>query len=435
VVRDFSVFPFLSQDLETFLESSNQARYLVEYLRNLGAKTCILEEQYIDKDYMIDFQKFYARSFERIEKFTKRIHFFNEEFDEKDFLKSLENNDKKVINRFKKSYLGFIVRKPLEGADKNKLIGRTLLKTYPEEVADEKRIFIKKKYNASLFGIPLEIDSLPFQAQDQGVSACATIALWSALNPLSDIFELKRDSPAEITEIAISLPSSSSRKFPSIGLTFEQMINYIWLLGLDTEVIRQIDEKIISIAIKAYINAGFPLIAGLKLEKSGKVYKHATVISGYRYDKRGNIKELYVHDDQIGLYSRVKPSNNGFKQWDNEWKDYGYSSIEAETLLIPIYPKVRMTFPRIYGSTIGKMKKKGLDTSNLHLYLYPIAKYKEFLLGKSIADKREKLTFSFPRFLWIMRLSEPSSIDSPVIDIVFDGTSVFPKEATRIYFL
>lgn len=433
MARSLSVFPFSSQDLKTFLKSSNQAKYLVKYLQNLGVKTCILEEQYIDKDYMIDFQKFYARSFERIEKFTKRIHFFNEEFDEEVFLKSLENNDEKLINRFKKSYLGFIVRKPLEGADKNKLIGRTLLKTYPKEVADEKRIFIKEKYKASLFGIPLEIDTLPFQAQDQGVSACATIALWSALNPLTDIFELKRDSPAEITEIATSLPSS--RKFPSIGLTFEQMINYIWLLGLDTELIRRIEEKIIPIVIRAYINAGFPVIAALKLEKSEKVYKHAVVISGYRYDKGGNIKKLYVHDDQIGPYSRVEASNNGFKQWDNEWKDYGCSSIEVEKLLIPIYPKVRLTFPRIYGSTIRKMEKKGLDTSNFHLYLYSITKYKEFLLGKSIADKREKLTFSFPRFLWVLRLSEASSIDSSVFDIVFDGTSVFPKEVTRIYFL
>ena len=232
---NFSVFSFSPHYISELLEKTNQASYLIQYLQNLEAKTYILEEEYVDKDYMIDFQKFYARSFEKIGKFTKRIHFFNEKFDEKDFQKALESNDKEVINTLKRSYLGFTVVKPLRGADGNKLIGRTLLKTYPEEVDDEMRIFIKKKYTASLFGIPLEIESLPFQAQDQGVSACATIALWSALHPLSDIFEIKRDSPAEITEIATSLPFS--RKFPSSGLTFEQMINYIQSLGLDTEVI------------------------------------------------------------------------------------------------------------------------------------------------------------------------------------------------------
>jgi len=430
VPPNFSVFPFSPHYISELLEKSNQASYLIQYLQNLEAKTYILEEEYVDKDYMIDFQKFYARSFEKIGKFTKRIHFFNEKFDEKDFQKALESNDKEVINTLKRSYLGFTVVKPLRGADGNKLIGRTLLKTYPEEVDDEMRIFIKKKYTASLFGIPLEIESLPFQAQDQGVSACATIALWSALHPLSDIFEIKRDSPAEITEIATSLPFS--RKFPSSGLTFEQMINYIQSLGLDTEVIRQIDEKIISTAIKAYINADFPLIADLKLKKNGEDYElHAAIISGYRCDKKGNIKELYVHDDQIGPYSRVKPLNNGFKYWDNEWKDYGYNSIEVEKLLIPIYSKIRMTFSRIYRFV--EMEKGVLDTSNL--YLYSVRKYKEFLLGKSVMDKLEKLTMSLPRFLWVLRLFEDSSIDSPLLDIVFDGTSVFPKEVTRIYFL
>lgn len=428
---NFPVFPFSPHHILELLKKSNQASYLIQYLQNLEAKTCILEEEYVDKDYMIDFQKFYARSFEKIGKFTKRIHFFNEKFDEKDFQKALESNDKEVINTLERSYLGFTVVKPLRDANGNKLIGRTLLKTYPEEVDDEMRIFIKKKYTASLFGIPLEIESLPFQAQDQGVSACATIALWSALHPLSDIFEIKRDSPAEITEIATSVPSSSLRKFPSSGLTSEQMINYIQSLGLDTEVIRQMDERIISIAIKAYINANFPLIAGLRLEKNGKVYKHAAIISGYRCDKRGNIKELYVHDDQIGPYSRVKPSNNGFKHWDNKWKDYGCNFIEVEKLLIPIYSKVRLTFSRIYKFV--KMEKRDLDTSNL--YLYSVRKYKEFLLGKSVMDKLEKLTMSLPRFLWILRFFEDSSIDSPLLDIVFDGTSVFPKEVTRIYFL
>jgi len=178
--------------------------------------------------------------------------------------------------------------------------------------------------------------------------------------------------------------------------------------------------------------ADFPLIADLKLKKNGEDYElHAAIISGYRCDKKGNIKELYVHDDQIGPYSRVKPLNNGFKYWDNEWKDYGYNSIEVEKLLIPIYSKIRMTFSRIYRFV--EMEKGVLDTSNL--YLYSVRKYKEFLLGKSVMDKLEKLTMSLPRFLWVLRLFEDSSIDSPLLDIVFDGTSVFPKEVTRIYFL
>jgi len=182
---------------------------------------------------LVDYQKFYSRSFDEDEKFTTRIHFFVEDFSKTRFEESLENND---IEYLRKSYLGFVVIRPIKGSDRKQLIGRTLLKAYHEKEDSQKRVFVRDNYDVSLFGIPLSVNSLPFQVQDQGVSACATIALWTALHPLAEPYGISRLSPAEITELATAFPSEL-RKFPSSGLILEQMINCVKSMDLDVETI------------------------------------------------------------------------------------------------------------------------------------------------------------------------------------------------------
>ena len=213
MASDF-VFSYSSERLREYLDDSHQAEYLIRYLADLDAKTCVLEDKYVDKDYLVDYQKFYSRSFDEEKRFTERIHFFVEDFSTTKFEESLENND---IEYLRKSYLGFVVIRPIKGSDRKRLIGRTLLNAYPDEKGSEKRVFIRGNYDVSLFGIPLSVSSLPFQVQDQGVSACATIALWTALHPLADTYGIQRLSPAEITELSTSFPSEY-RNFPSSGL-------------------------------------------------------------------------------------------------------------------------------------------------------------------------------------------------------------------------
>lgn len=428
--NNYNIFPFSQGNLNEYLNSA-QGRYLFNYLSDLNAKTCVLEEKYIDKGHIIDYQKFYSRSFEDCGRFTKRVHFFADEFSTTKFKNSLENNN---ISYLQNSYLGFAVIRPIEGRDGNPLIGRTLLKTYPDDEKGKKRVFCRVGYKASLFGIPLSVGTLPYQAQDQGVAACATIALWTALHPFGDIFGTPRHSPVEITEIATLFPSLS-RQFPSSGLTIVQMINYIRSIGLDVEVIRirpDINPDIIPSAIKAYTEANLPLIASLILKKDNhEEGRHATVITGYRYDSMGEVKELYVHDDQIGPYSRVKP-NGGFKFWKNEWSNKGYK-VELEQLLIPIYPKIRLIFANVYPF-FQAMKERthsfGHDFG-VGLYLISIQEYKEQLLNQSIKNKEEILTMPLSRFLWIMRTYYKNH---PLWDSVYDSTSVYPKKLTTVYY-
>jgi hypothetical protein len=394
------IFSFSWGNLNAYLNSS-QGRYLFHYLKGrnlstkLSAKTCVLEKKYIDKDYMIDYQRFYSRSFDDHEKFTKRIHFFSEDFSTVDFKEALENNSiGDLMNS--KSYMGFVVIRPIKNSEEKWLIGRTLLKTYPEEVNGGKRVFVKNDYDASLFGIPLSVKSLPFQVQDQGVSMCATIALWTAFHPLCDTFDIVKHSPAEITEVATSF-RSELRAIPSGGLTFLQMINYVRSTGLDIEV-----------------------------------DWHAVVISGYRSNSSREVKELYVHDDTIGPYSRVKPDGD-FKFWENEWmNERGYDEVALEKLLIPVYPKLRLTFARINRYYVEMKERINLSEPYIYLglYLTTVQGYKQSLLESQIKDKMDVLTTSLPRFLWIIRAYEDNQL---IWDRIYDGTSVYARTSFLKY--
>lgn len=413
------------------------AEYIIDYLKDLGTTKYLVEKDYIDKDYLIDYSRFYSRSHEEYSKKTVRLHFFTDSFPHKNLLKSL---DAEGIAKIRDKYLGFVVVKPIKNKEgKKKLTGRTLLRTYSSTIDKDRRYFVTRKYHTSLYGIRLSINSLPFQAQDTGVSACATIALWSAVHPLCDTFDVPRHSPSEITEMSFSsnpsCPPGFNRVFPSDGLTMWQIINYIRSINLDVEPIEiapniQEHPEIAKDVVKAYIKTNLPVIATLRLEGKRHTGNHAVVISGYRCDKDDDITKLYVHDDQIGPYSRVKPIDN-FGQWENEWLTE-VDRVILQEFLVPIYPKIRLPFARIYPYYTDLRKKAEKKGYKLELFLKMLNNYKEELLNANIKEKEKNLKSSFPRFLWIIRLSDN---DITLSDFLFDGTSIYPRMLTTIEYI
>jgi len=425
------VSPFKKNILLNQLGKSRQAKYIYNYLHEQGAKVFINEKKYIDKAFLIDYQKFYSRSFENIGRETDRIHFFSQNFSTDAFEKAIEENQTAFLNE---SYLGFVVVKPIKDTEGNPLIGRTLLKTYPTKSRGSTRFYVKKLHEVSLYGIKMKIESAPFQAQDRGVSACATVALWTALQSSPSHFDIPSYSPAEITEMSTEYPSLF-RMFPQFGLTLGQMINCIHLVGLDTEVIKAQDDDVISTVVKAYTYAKIPIIGVLFMYSNAapdaEPDAHAVVIVGYKKDKNGILSELYVHDDQIGPYSRVIPSG-GLKNWNNEWASLGFSVV-LDKLLIPIYHKIRLSFPTIYHQYMNKKANLSGEDLNLDLYLTTIQDYKEWLLGKRIENKVEELQRLLPRLLWIERASEKQS-GTLIQDDVYDSTAISTKKLTSIYY-
>jgi hypothetical protein len=454
-------------ELSVTLRNSEQAKYLYRYLTmgDLKTKGFISEPYYIDKDFLIDYSKFYARSFKSIDKFTTRLHFFDEVFNDTEIQQAVCDEDAAIRSKFINSYLGFVIKKPILDSKQDPLIGRTILKTYKDEKDHEPRKFLKHWYDVSLFGIPLKIESLPFQVQDTAVGACATTACWVALHPLSVLFGTEKHSPFEITDKSIVFPFPD-RNYPSEGLSPFQMKNYFSSIGLETEFINpnKISKEnkfffpsrddIISDIVKAYINFGLPVIALLDLWKPRKALPsrdlppddyHTAVISGYRHDN-GKITELYVHDDRVGPYHKVEPED-GFFQWKSDLKNQGYERIRIDKLLIPIYPKIRLKFSYIYEAFLElkrSWESKGDEKHvfQMELFLFESKKYKESLVDKRFHRKifenglekiEDKLTFlmgSSPRYLWVARRKINNGIYH---DGIFDATDVYPEASIIQY--
>jgi hypothetical protein len=230
-------------NISPIIGKSKDAEYIISYLKEIGAVFCLVERKYIDREFLIDYSKFYARSFDDIKKYTIRLHFFRKEIKKDEFYKLLENYHKKYnktsfgkhqIIKLKKDYLGFVVVKPVFDSNEDPLLGRTLLEPYPHNDGTELREHLKNEYPVSLFGLPLSITSLPFQMQDQSVGACATTSCWVALYPLNSLFGTAIHSLAEITEKSITYPSLD-RNFPSSGLSIYQIKNFCSVENLNEE--------------------------------------------------------------------------------------------------------------------------------------------------------------------------------------------------------
>jgi len=439
------------QDTPSPTGNSAVGQYLYSYLTAIRARTFVKEEDYIDKDYLIDYAKFYARSFDIHKKYTTRYHFFAIKFTDDEFKEALRSGNKAFFNRLERKYLGFVVIKPIKDIHGHYLIGKTVLATYPLADGEEQRVYLRDRVNVSLFGVHLEIESTPFQVHDAAVGACATIACWTSLFPLTNLFGIQAYSPSEVTEKSVSFPSDS-RNFPSDGLTITQMKNYFNSIGLETDFIDPKEivgykdytshDDIIADAVRAHLHLGLPIIAGLDLMNDGKPSGyHAVVITGYKH-KNGNLTELYTHDDNIGPYCYVKPDPTGkLHSWVNEWLESGYEEVQVQRLLIPVYPKIRLSFSRIYGVYLyyKRTSKLQIESGNLdedtkiELFLTDIKEYKKFLSGmsfsttfkdKTVRDKVTTLCKPFPRFIWVFRFQ---CYGTPHFDYIFDGTSVYPN--------
>jgi hypothetical protein len=443
----------LFSQIKPELGKSKQSEYLYDYLSQQGAKTCVTEENYVDKDYLIDFAKFYSRSYNVEERHTIRFHFFSEEFKRDDLERCLNNCKDDLVAKLCSSYLGYIVRKPVKDAEGKYFIGKTLLKTYNRGINGDIREFLRDTHEISLFGIPLDVNTLPFQSQDQAVGGCATSACWVALHPLSTLFGTERRAPAEITEVSTFFPNLD-RNFPSTGLTLYQMKSNFTSMGLETEFIDlevisptlqkyyKSNDDIISDAVKAYNRIGLPIIAALKLRETPTQHTplyHAIVISGFRHHK-GVVKELYIHDDQIGPFHHVYPIGGKFSQWNNDWiAKYGMNSVTPYKLLIPVYPKMRLSFSKIYliylkikRETEQSIKDLGFKGEiQTEIFLIKLNAYKKVLWGEKFENKQVILCKPLPRFLWIIRTWYNGV---PKKDILFDGTCVYPEELLQIKF-
>jgi hypothetical protein len=436
---------FISVDLIT--SGKFHYRYLLDYLGDsdpdaLGAKTIVIEHDYISRSYLNDYSAYYSLCFnDDYKRKSNRIHFFKNKFTLNEFEQDILNDSGKIIND--DSYLGYIVVKNLP----NVIIGATLLKTYSN---NSSRYYITRNCETNLFGKKLKFKSLIFQEQDKVVSACATTALWIAFYKTSNFFQTSLPSPSEITASAKNSFNTAGRIFPNKdGLDHFQIGNAIENVGLVFELRNNDnvnDPNFLKSFIYSYSKLGLPVLLGLNIPDKGR---HLITVSGFRYDHSNTIESefsnlslisdnlnlFYAHDDRVGPYSRLRITKKFRKAGIIEtawWIDpVGKKRYSASVLsiIVPIYKKIRISVEDIQNDIRKfdyQLKNKLPKTFKLvwDIFLNSSNDYKKEIIEDSDLSPVFKKSVTFiqlPKYIWIARLIIS---DLVVLEFIFDSTDV-----------
>ncbi len=433
--------------------------YFEDYFNGINAKTIVVEYDYIDHDYLEDFSSYYVKCFNTYNRKCTRLHFFNVPFSQRSFTLMLSGNSVDFSKKLPKSYLGFIVVKKLPKT----IIGRTCLKTYSEKTS--RHFPTKRTYEVNLFGLNLNVETLAYQEQDKVAAACATSSLWSIFNGTGMIFHHTIPTPVEITKAATVNSPTQSRNLPNDGLTLEQMAHAIRNVGLEPFAVTVQNEYVLKSTIFSYLKAGIPIAMAIAIYDTSvqpHAFKgrHAVAVTGYNIvgtdivplkgtgflSKSSRINKIYVHDDQVGPFARMKLDNmpvtidkENLFSLSSSWigQDGNLGSVRAipYTVLLPLYHKIRIPLEIIENLLIDfDVLIEFFRTNNLIPALKKRLEWEVFLSSLNDlktgffqsrllkADQQKGiLTEKLPKFIW---RAIASVDDEPVIELVFDATDI-----------
>lgn len=317
------------------IHTTAQFIYIMRHLERARVGTVVVERHYVDRDYLSDYTHFLARSFQAYARFCTRLHFFGRDITAFEFQQAISRGDtEQAAKKLQGSYLGFVVIRPLP----QKFIGRTCLRFQP---MDGWQTPLLRDYKLGLFGVPLQVRrTVAFQEQDSIVAACATSAVWFALNAGGDHSAIP--SPGSITRRAASELADPQRVFPTRGLDSKMMVRALksehyevvvqdFMPSLPAEADNDAGADIQSLkrTIYAYLRGGVAApIVGVHLyqrleDGSARSFgRHAVTILGYRLagsplaaltsrskplrTKADAIESLLAHDDNVGPFCQIE---------------------------------------------------------------------------------------------------------------------------------
>jgi hypothetical protein len=476
----WQVRPYTHEALcELVAEGSNNARarieekihavYFREYFEHLRALTIVVENDYIDHDFLEDFAAYYVRCFEQYPRSCRRLHFFSAEVDQAGFSAMLAG-DAAIGTTLQKSYLGFVVVRPLP----ERVFGRTCLRCYPP--GDGRHFPITREYKANLFGLDLSVETIAFQEQDRAVAACATSALWSVFHGTGYKFHHRIPSPVEITRNATA-KERGSRAIPATdGLTLTQMADAVRACDLEPYCLPGTEPDFMRAAIYAYLCAGIPILMDGELFEGSRLPEklsgegeaipplgvHGVAVTGFFLGKRpkpeadgftllsSRIEKFYCHDDRVGPFARMEleaqPADPGttilttsMSESNDRIGDWVYL---PDALLIPLYHKIRVPFVRVYqevrafdkylrtlrtlpdddGDDISAGPAVDIPELEWDIRLTTVNDYKRECIGDArVSERRSILESRMPKFIWLAR---GISADRGEIDLLFDATGL-----------
>lgn len=118
-----------SEATHELITAKLSAKYFEDYFSTVGVRTIVVEDPYIDHDYLDDFAAYYVRCFHPYKRHCTRLHFFAESFDEPRFWEAVRVPDGRGAADLVESYRGFVVVRPLPQS----VIGRTALAHYESD--------------------------------------------------------------------------------------------------------------------------------------------------------------------------------------------------------------------------------------------------------------------------------------------------------------
>lgn len=185
---------------------------IIGHLTELGAKTVLVEEDYIDRDFSEAYTSYYAKTFRRHRKLCKRLLFFSESMD---FLSSTDDVSKTIENleAVKSSFLGWAVLRPISQAPLSQII----LKSPPAPIGFEGHSLVRAPYTAHLMGIEFVVDGIPMTQQDSRIGSCAQAVIWVMARHFNARHRGPWLSTVSITSAAIATPDHSINRVIPAG--------------------------------------------------------------------------------------------------------------------------------------------------------------------------------------------------------------------------
>lgn len=425
-----------------------QLTYLASYLEQIRCATVLIEDHYVDRDYVEDMAIFYARSLRAYPPYCQRMHFFTEPFDEEEWralLARANGGEADAVRQWlQDAYLGFSVIRPLPGSP----LGRTVVATFGPQAGDGRRREFggTREYAVHLGGFELHVEGLAFQQQDRGVSACATIALWSAVHRVAPLEGLPVMTPAQITEAATRYYLPGGRSLPSEGLTLNQMCEAIRAGGLAPIVIPTTSPATDRAQLLGYMRSGLaPVLAAETLSdqqghavcavgaKTGPVKPQTDTGLAYR-DGATALEGLYLHDDRLGpyasadIYSHTDPDTGTPKtalriRWPGSEDEADHLLLKA--IVVPAPAKIRLTVTRMrslgipLANATGMLLNRAVDLSCRYdvASSYLERAFRFDLTDEGVYSLAHELVLS--RYIGLIELSDD---EGPLLDILLDST-------------
>ena len=419
----------------------------IRHLRILRAKSYVLEEPYIDRDYSADYLEFYARTFRTHPRHCSRAHFFSE--DVSPLVKGDLSTERlhKLRALAADSYCGFSVLRSLPTAP----IGRTVLRADLRGRSDmEATVTCRAPFAANLLGIDLTVPGAAYLQQDARVGACAQVAIWAGMRHMHARYGYDWVSVADITRLATPIGPDEALALPagSDSLGSERMLRAISAAGYQPLCFRKPN---IAGAILPYVESGIPVILGLNL---GDEVGHAVTVIGRIFARQASptpiaidyVPAYIVHDDQGGPYMSlpVKDPAGMPHPFSDDTVKRGATELNMShatfavalmsTRVFSTAAAAEMSVRDRIDETLGNMPamrhmlaERGLPANDrllnelqaahaeghvvLRTYLTSAAGYRRHIAGGTASDelKDALLDLHLPHFTWV---SEISTIDS-----------------------